>query len=474
MATPIPATSTSNLKPQTHSTGRNSSAREPRAVRSILRSVAGWASTGLSSYAFTPVPSPSPAHGPPGLHARDSHGAGESSVSPSSSSDGPASSALSPQPNAQPHPHPHPQPQPQPQPQSEAAIASSDGRPPSIHLSEDPSSSVSPDPAPDAMPRPPVSAPRARRPTLDLPGPPLDLYSTDHKLVLESTSPKPCIVPGNALHLIDDDPAAPRSATPPSVIIVGNESEHGAEPESDGDFDMVEGMGLGEGEGLGEGDDGEGARIGIGRSASQPPGATGMGAGNGTVHPAPRVRFRSRVRITSGVHRHRHSVSATGGSTPGSTTSDSPSSSISAPLRYQADENAAWGPIGKRLSSYAASGGWQKRTQPQVRVQRYDGQPNGVRGEATRGRGGLRGARGYSERTPLLRPPAGRGVHSEDEDEDSQGMSEEERTMRASALRREEEAVFGKWPWRIFNRHWWWWHVEPVFCCCADDEYEDF
>ena len=113
--------------------------------------------------------------------------------------------------------------------------------------------------------------------------------------------------------------------------------------------------------------------------------------------------------------------------------------------------------------------------------------------QATRGRGGLRGARGYSERTPLLRPPAGRGVHSEDEDEDSQGMSEEERTMRASALRREEEAVFGKWPWRIFNRHvsarpsfsssscscsrrsqWWWWHVEPVFCCCADDEYEDF
>ncbi|KAI1790454.1 hypothetical protein LXA43DRAFT_890924 [Ganoderma leucocontextum] len=310
---------------------------------------------------------------------------------------------------------------------------------------------------------PPVSAPRARRLALDLPGPPLDLYSTDQKLALEGTSPKPCIVPGNALHLIDDDPAAPRSATPPSVIIVGDESEHGAEPETDGDF-----------EGQGD-DDGDGEGVGVGsaaagnRSASQPPGATG----NGTVRPAPRVRFRSRVRITSGVHRHRHSVSATGGSTPGSTTSDSPSSSISAPLRYQADENAPWGPIGKRLSGYAASGGWQRRTQPQVQVQRYDGQANGVRGEATRGRGGTRGARAYGERTPLLRPPAGQAAYSEDEDEDSQGMSGEERTMRASALRREEEAVFGKWPWRIFNRHWWWWHVEPVFCCCADDEYED-
>ena len=437
----------------------------------------------------------------PGSNSSDAH-------------DGPASSALNtdpdPQPNAQPHPQPQPEsgPGPEPEPEPAAAIASSsssDGRPPSIHLGEDPSNvngnsngdgdgDRSGSSSTDAMPRPPLSAPRARRPTLDLPGPPpLDLYSTDHKLALESTSPKPCIVPGNALHLIDDDPAAPRSATPPSVIIVGDESEHGAEPESDGDFDMVEGTALE------EGDDGEGAGVGVGmgmgtgRSASQPPGATGPGTGNGTVRPAPRVRFRSRVRITSGVHRHRHSVSATGGSTPGSTTSDSPSSSISAPLRYQADENAAWGPIGKRLSSYAASGGWQKRTQPQVRVQHYDGQPNGVRGEATRGRGGLRGARGYTERTPLLRPPAGRGVHSEDEDEDSQGMSEEERTMRASALRREEEAVFGKWPWRIFNRHvsarpsfsssscscsrrsqWWWWHVEPVFCCCADDEYEDF
>ncbi|EJF58798.1 hypothetical protein DICSQDRAFT_66258 [Dichomitus squalens LYAD-421 SS1] len=308
------------------------------------------------------------------------------------------------------------------------------------------------------MPPALISAPRARRMTLDLPSSPIDvLYSTDHKLALESTSPKPCIVPGNALHLIDEDPSAPRSATPSSLIIVGDESEHGAEPGTDGDFE-------------GEGEDEEGEGVGQTRSASQPP----TGEGNGTVRPPLRVRFRSRVRITSGTHRNRHHASMAGGSTPGSSTSDSPSSSISAPLRYQADDNGAWGPIGKRLSAYAAAGGgWQRKTQ--VQLQTTERQANGAQNGVGRRRGGTKGARGYNERTPLLRPPAG-AVHPESEDEESQAMSEDERTMRASALRREEEAVFGKWPWRIFNRHWWWWHVEPVLCCCCSDDsdYEEF
>lgn len=71
---------------------------------------------------------------------------------------------------------------------------------------------------------------------------------------------------------------------------------------------------------------------------------------------------------------------------------------------------------------------------------------------------------------------------------------ERDRTLRAAALKREEDAVFGEWPWRLFNRHvsilsfvtsvgvihslmlqWWWWHAEPVLCCCcADDtDYEE-
>ncbi|KAI0735867.1 hypothetical protein C8Q76DRAFT_766117 [Earliella scabrosa] len=291
------------------------------------------------------------------------------------------------------------------------------------------------------MPRPPATtATRARRMTLDLPSSPIDvLYESDTKLSLEGTSPKPCIVPGNALHLIDDDPAAPRSATPPSVIIVGDESEQGPE---DTDED-------GEGEEERE------------RDGSQPP------------RPVPRVRFRSRVRITSGVHRHRHSHSVAsvvgGGSTPASSTEDSPSSSISAPLRYQADDNTAWGPIGKRLNGYS----WQRRGQP------GQGQGQGqvqVSGARTAGLGqggrGARGGRRYNERTPLLRP----APYSESEDEASEDMADEERAARAAALRKEEEAVFGKWPWRIFNRHWWWWHVEPVLCCCCSDEsdYEEY
>ncbi|KAI0757599.1 hypothetical protein C8Q80DRAFT_109396 [Daedaleopsis nitida] len=255
-----------------------------------------------------------------------------------------------------------------------------DGRPPSIYLNEQldvdveadtttcdsgiiaPYSSPDPTPTPasasSSMPRPAsatvnvsvLSAPRARRMTLDLPSSPIDvLYASDHKLALEGTSPKPCIVPGNALHLIDDDPAAPRSMTPPSIIIVGDESEHGLEPDLDGADDHHDHDHHG-GE-AGEGEPGGGYH----RSGSEPP--------HECARPVPRVRFRSRVRITSGVHRHRHSHShshsaTTGGgtSTPGSSTEDSPSSSISAPLRYQADDNTAWGPIGKRLSGYAGAG----------------------------------------------------------------------------------------------------------------------
>ena len=36
----------------------------------------------------------------------------------------------------------------------------------------------------------------------------------------------------------------------------------------------------------------------------------------------------------------------------------------------------------------------------------------------------------------------------EEEEEEAQDLS-----LRALALKREEDAVFGKWPWRLFNRH---------------------
>ncbi|KAI0771042.1 hypothetical protein BD413DRAFT_604700 [Trametes elegans] len=294
----------------------------------------------------------------------------------------------------------------------------------------------------------PMPMPRARPPALELPQAAEDdvgvdmLFDADRKLGLAgSASPRPCIVPGNALHLIDDDPAAPRSHTPPSIIIL----EHGPDSDASGD-------GGGDGDGGGQ------------EGLPQRP--------NG-----PRVRFRSRVRITSGVHRHRHSAAANGTPTPCSSASDSPSSSISAPLRYQADENGAWGPLGKRLSAYAAGGGWPRRTQvsqPQ-RIQVETGGPVVV------GRRPGRKAGRYSERTPLIRPGHHPRTYTEEEEDEDVEVAEdeltpEERALRATALRREEEAVFGRWPWRIFNRHWWWWHVEPIICCCCseDSDYDEF
>ncbi|KAL6305676.1 hypothetical protein BKA93DRAFT_816830 [Sparassis latifolia] len=263
------------------------------------------------------------------------------------------------------------------------------------------------------------------RMTLDLESDDMDIFY-DSKLSIEDSSPKPCITPGNALHLIDDDPS-PRSQTPSSVIIIpSDEPAHDHDSNADGY-----------------------------RSPSEPP----------PVRPVPRVRFRSRVRITSGVHRHRNSMSAVNGTSTPSSASDSPSSSISAPLRYQADENTGWGPLGKRLSAYASAGGWQRRGIPSAH-----GTPNG-HSHGTQTRVGV-GAGRVNERTPLVhsrrRPPYDDDDVREDEEEDSQ--------ERESRVKREQDSEFGTWPMRILNPHWWWWHLEPVVCCfyCSEDsEYEE-
>lgn len=259
-------------------------------------------------------------------------------------------------------------------------------------------------------------APMRAHLTINLDEEPIDvLYN--RKLSLEDAAQRPCIVPGNALHLIDDDPS-PRSQTPSSVIIVADvpRSSHDQAPaEREGD-----------------------------RNMSQPP---------PPPRPAPRVRFRSRVRITSGVHKHRHSASAGGArnanasGTPCSSASDSPSSSISAPLRYQADENATWGPLGKRLSAYAGAGGWQKRgaVSPQHKQERVR-RPHGAARASS--------VAGSDERTPLVHN-ARRTAYVDPQDDLREGDEDdgEDRAMRAAALRREHDAVFGKWPWRLFNRH---------------------
>ncbi|CCM01433.1 uncharacterized protein FIBRA_03485 [Fibroporia radiculosa] len=275
---------------------------------------------------------------------------------------------------------------------------------------------------------------RPRHMTIELPSEPIEVLY-DPKLSIEDHSPKPCIVPGNALHLIDDDPS-PRSQTPSSVIIISDANDLATmsphEQQSGTDCE---------------------------RSSSEPPPA---------VRPAPRVRFRSRVRITSGMHRHRTANGNGNGNGNGcapsgtpSSSSSSPSSSISAPLRYHADENALWGPLGRRLSAYAG----QKRVLVSPRP------PDSGVGDARRRNGS---SRQLNERTPLMKSSR-RPTYVDTDDEGSrlrEGDEEEyEEELRAAALRREEEAVFGPWPRRLLNRHWWWWHLEPVLCCtyCSED-----
>jgi len=197
-------------------------------------------------------------------------------------------------------------------------------------------------------------------------------------------------------------------------------------------------------------------------------------------HPVPRVHFRSRVRITSGLHsgsRPRnfdstgHNSTADDGiGTANTSASGSPSSSISAPLRYQADENNVLGPLGKRINSLA-----QTRNKRNGHLRRV-----GI-------------GSSVSERTPFLRAseygPAPDYTHQRRERGRISSESEDEDL--ASGLKREEDVVFGRWPWRIFNRHastiaqvpgrgsdslfvqWWAYQCGPVLCCCPDDGFED-
>ncbi|KAK7688088.1 hypothetical protein QCA50_008458 [Cerrena zonata] len=260
----------------------------------------------------------------------------------------------------------------------------------------------------------------------------------EHALTLERSSPKPCIVPGNALQLIDDDPDG-HHHHPPSIIIINDNNHNPTSPPAPDSTTSDTSSG--------------------GHDHEEP----------GERRPIPRVRFRSRVRITSGLPRHRHSASNPDGhpiSSTSSSASGSPSSSISAPLRWQADENTTWGPLGRRLSAYAHANRWQRRS-PSTNTGRTPKQTS--RSKIPRS--------STDERAPLLSPNRKRvsyvdsgldgGGVADDErgprgilvrnhyvslDDDDDEVSEEDRARRAAALRGEEDAMFGKWPWRIFNK----------------------
>ncbi|KIM47991.1 hypothetical protein M413DRAFT_217359 [Hebeloma cylindrosporum] len=161
-----------------------------------------------------------------------------------------------------------------------------------------------------------------------------------------------------------------------------------------------------------------------------------------------RVRFRSRVRITSGLHQHRHKsnseqdyTSATP-LTPSSSLSGSPSSSISAPLRTQAEDEASkpgWGTLGQRVSILAQRNADRRLKLHQQRE--HLGALSSQHGD------GLVA----NERTPL------RGS--------SPMIDREIFDSEAEMLSRDIDLVFGPWPNRLLNHQWWWWHIEPLVCC---------
>ncbi|KAH9046462.1 hypothetical protein EDB84DRAFT_667791 [Lactarius hengduanensis] len=160
--------------------------------------------------------------------------------------------------------------------------------------------------------------------------------------------------------------------------------------------------------------------------------------------PFAHVRFHSRVRITSGLRHSRgtHSLD--------SSDSDSPSSSISAPLRYRSRDADPRGPLGQRISRLAAQALQKRRaaaaaiTTSVARDEEY---------------APLRSA-GFPVVTYGATEDQGPGSHDADGEQRSQ------------VDLHSEEIAFGRWPWRGLNRHWWRWQIESTLCCCCSDDSE--
>lgn len=154
------------------------------------------------------------------------------------------------------------------------------------------------------------------------------------------------------------------------------------------------------------------------------------------------VRFHSRVRITSGLRHSRGTRSLD------SSDSDSPSSSISAPLRYRSHDADPRGPLGQRISRLASQA-LQKRRVAAAATTR-----SAARGE---------------EYTPLS--PAGFPVVTYGATRDRGcGGDDADSEQRSQINPHSEEIAFGRWPWRALNRHWWRWQIESTLCCCCADD----
>lgn len=141
------------------------------------------------------------------------------------------------------------------------------------------------------------------------------------------------------------------------------------------------------------------------------------------------VHFHSRVRITSGLRHSRGNTSIGGDSD-----SDSPSSSISAPLRYRSHDTVPRLPLGERVSRLAAQALQKRRRTAAAAAAAVTSSPASRRLRATN-----------HEHTPFLRAgvPVTYGAVQRGDSEDR---------SQVGGWHGEDAVGFGRWPWRALNR----------------------
>ncbi|TFK30655.1 hypothetical protein FA15DRAFT_21652 [Coprinopsis marcescibilis] len=175
-----------------------------------------------------------------------------------------------------------------------------------------------------------------------------------------------------------------------------------------------------------------------------------------------RVTFRSRVRITSGISRHRRTTAqhnqsySIPGLTPDSSRSSSPSSSISAPLRFHSEEpepKPGWGTLGQRVSLLGRRNSRKRSPQTRQTMTRLGATLPGDAHVATMH---------SSETTPLL---AASGTMYA-------------RHNACDCGRCRDEAVCSKSltsdPIHFLNARWWWDSLHYYITCrCLDESDED-
>ena len=170
------------------------------------------------------------------------------------------------------------------------------------------------------------------------------------------------------------------------------------------------------------------------------------------------VHFHSRVRITSGLRRSH-------GSTPhalgDSSDSDSPSSSISAPLHFRSRDTMPRAPLTERVSRLATQALQRRRAVAAMsRLRARDCEYAPLVGA------GVPVTYGAARYGVAVNGHRANGVRDQSHGED--------------------DSAFGEWPWRALNRHvgdccfshggsqlmivqWWKWQIESTLCCCCSD-----